>query len=259
MTRGVVLLAHNSDTEDYYKLAVFTAKRINTYLDLPVTIITDENSVTDYTYNFDKTIFTVPDKSNFRRKTNWINKGRYQVYEHSPYDETLLLDVDYQINSQKLLKTFEIPGDFLCHKDVHWFFDTNGPEHLHTTTLQTLWATVVRFNKCSRSEQVFGMIKMIQENYEHYANLYKFQPYQYRNDYALTIALKTVNGQLESNQDYIPWKLCHIGPQCRVYKETETSYVIFHEDKKTQKRNYIKIRDMDFHMLHKKNFLEINQ
>ena len=45
------------------------------------------------------------DKSNTREQQVWINKGRYQAYELSPYEETLVLDVDYIINSDKLLKT----------------------------------------------------------------------------------------------------------------------------------------------------------
>ncbi len=114
MTKGALLFAFNSPKYNYYEMAVATAKRINHFLDLPVTIVTDKKSLPDIIdYTFDKTIFTVADASNKRDWGVWINKGRFQAYDLSPYDETLLLDTDYMVNSDKLLKTFEIHFMFL--------------------------------------------------------------------------------------------------------------------------------------------------
>ena len=45
MSKGVILFAFNSTKFNYYDMAVITAKRINHFLDLPVTIITDVTSV----------------------------------------------------------------------------------------------------------------------------------------------------------------------------------------------------------------------
>ena len=107
MSSGAIEFPFNSDKCHYYEMAEFTAKRINHFLDLPVTIVTDESSLPKKSkYKFDKIITTVPDRSNYRDSGIWINKGRYQAYEFSPYDETLLLDVDYMVNSDQLLKHF---------------------------------------------------------------------------------------------------------------------------------------------------------
>jgi len=105
MTRGVILFAFNSPKYDYYEMAVAAAKRINHFLKLPVTVVTDVESVRETDYQFDKTIITIPDKNNKRDWGVWINKGRYKAFEFSPYDETLLLDTDYMVNSDKLLKS----------------------------------------------------------------------------------------------------------------------------------------------------------
>jgi len=116
MTRGIILFAFNSIKYNYYEMAEFTAKRVNHFLGLPVTLVTDEESLpTKTTYVWDKVITVTPNKDNFRTWGQWINKGRYQAYELSPYDETILLDVDYVVNSDKLLKTFEVYDDFCCH------------------------------------------------------------------------------------------------------------------------------------------------
>ena len=54
MSRGAILFAFNSPKYDYYAMAEFTAKRINHFLNLPVTLITDENSLPSNTsYKFD--------------------------------------------------------------------------------------------------------------------------------------------------------------------------------------------------------------
>lgn len=258
MSRGVLLIAHNNQDADYYKMAAITAKRANKFLDLPVSIITDTDSVSDTGYTFDNTILVDPNKNNFRKSFNWINKNRYRVYELSPYDDTLVLDVDYLINSQLLLKSFDINSDFICHNNVRWFFDAGSTEYLNAKNFKTLWATVMRFRKGSKAQQVFQMIQMIQDNYEHYANIYKFMPYTFRNDYALTIALKTVNGHINSPEQFYPWKLLHVATNIKVYRETDTSYVFMIDDKSTNKKMYLKVKDTDFHMLHKKNFLELN-
>ena len=84
-------------------MAEYTAKRIEHFLGLPVTVVTDEQSLPDkQTFKFNDTIIAEPDATNIRDKQVWINKGRYQAYEFSPYDETLLLDTDYMVNSNKL-------------------------------------------------------------------------------------------------------------------------------------------------------------
>ena len=45
MSKGALLFAFNSPKYNYYEMAVATAKRINHFLDLPVTVITDDNSI----------------------------------------------------------------------------------------------------------------------------------------------------------------------------------------------------------------------
>ena len=106
-------IAFNSPKVDYYAMAEFTAKRINHFLNLPVTLITNKESIPDFAdYKFDKIITINSDPTNTFRDTVWLNKGRYRAYELSPYDETLLLDVDYMVNSDRLLNVFDYMDEF---------------------------------------------------------------------------------------------------------------------------------------------------
>jgi len=265
MKRGAILFAFNSPRYNYYDMAVYAARRIEHFLNLPVTLVTDESSVPEISgYNFDQVIKVVPDKNNIRDYSVWINKGRYQAFDLSPYDETVLLDVDYIVNSDKVLKTFEIMDDFCCHDNTEFFMHPNAPQEiLSAYSYKTLWATVVAFKKSKRAEQIFKSLKMIQENYEHYADIHSFVAGVYRNDYALTLALRIANGHCILPGDIIPWNLVHAGKDVKVYANDSHTLnthftVMFANQQRGKFRNeYITIKDMDFHMMNKSNFVEI--
>lgn len=258
MSRGIVLFAHNNGKTDYYAMAVATAKRANRFLDLPVTIITDSNSITKTDYKFDHAILVQADESNFRKKSAWINKGRYQVYELSPYSETLVIDTDYMINSGALLNTFEQPSDFVCYQSSKFLLN-DQPNEIMSASLSIYWATVMRFRRSDRVRDIFRMIEMVQNNYEHYANIHNFMPYMYRNDYALTIALRTVNGHIDNYEDAITGRLIHAGQDVDVVRVDDTSYDVSITSviNGKNRRQYIRISNFDFHMLAKDNFMRL--
>jgi len=266
MKKGALLFAFNSPSTDYFKMAVATAKRINHFLDLPVSVVTDMNTDVDsYQYKFDNVYIQEADTSNIKEKNVWINKGRYRAYELTPYDETLVIDTDYMVNSNLLSSTFIMGDDFVCPKTTSFLMFPNGREQemISSKSFPTLWATVMRFNKSSRSKQLFECMGMIQQNYNHYANIYGFVGGLYRNDYSLTIANRIVNGHLEQHSDYLPWNLVHIGQNTTVYRDSNdefnTQYTVIYDNwmRGKIKKEYLTIKDMDFHMLNKKNYMEL--
>jgi hypothetical protein len=248
-------------------MAVSVAQRAERYLNLPSTIITDSLTLetTDaQPYSFDNQIIVGADRSNYIKKSVWINKGRYRVFELSPYDDTIVLDTDYQINSRRLLETFEQPSDFVCPRTAKYILNWTAPnETMNSISLDTYWATIMRFKKTQRTEDLFTMIRKVQENYEYYSDIHNFMPYSYRNDYALTIALRAVNGHTERSQDFMRAPLYHVDTRSvvtRLTEEGDTSYRITKEVTIAgkSKQIYIKVKDFDFHVLDKVNFLEIN-
>ena len=141
MSRGILLFAFNNGTTDYFKMAVATANRAYEFLNLQTTVVTDSNTaVENYYHNFENVIVVDSDNSN-RGVDNqiWINKGRYQAYDLSPYDETLLLDTDYVINSDTLLKPFEFYDDFMCHNTTEFLMKPKAEqEKISTHSFNTL-------------------------------------------------------------------------------------------------------------------------
>jgi hypothetical protein len=261
MSRGVLLFAFNSPKYNYYEMAEYNAKRINHYLKLPVTIVTDKDSLPEHTdYVWDNIITVVPDKSNTRTWGIWINKGRFQAYDLTPYDETLLLDVDYIVNSDRLNNVFDYYDDFCCHDKIDFLMQPNSDqEMLSYYGYSSMWATVIAFKKTNRVKNIFECIHMVQKNYDFYMNLHSFNTGIFRNDYALTIALDIVNGHLRNKRDFIPWNLIHIGTNTSVYKdgsELDSDYTITFDNwqRGKIKKEYININSIDFHLINKDLF-----
>jgi hypothetical protein len=265
-SRGAILFAFNNTKYNYYDMAVHTAQRINHFLNLPVTLVTDKETLNSAIsdYKFDKVKLVTADKNNNRDGAPWINKGRYQAYKLSPYKETLLLDVDYVVNSDKLLKCFDLYDDFCCHDNTEYFMQPRLPQEvLSVYSYKTLWATVVAFKKTERAEQIFNCIEMIQNNFGHYANMHHFLANIFRNDYALTLALRIVNGHTIAPQDIIPWNLMHVGKNTNVIAASNSPYnteytVLFDNWQRGKiRKEFITIKDMDFHVMNKDIYVEL--
>lgn len=259
--RGALLFAFNNDVVDYYDMACKTAKRINYFLNLPVTVITDKNTILqNYSYIFDKVIIVDSDNSNTKGKNIWINKNRYQAFELTPYNETLLLDTDFLVNSNQLLNVFLRCDDYAIHKKTHFVFHNLIDEYMSATSFETLWATVFAFKKTLKTKQFFDCVKMVQNNYTHYVHLYNMMTTSFRNDYAFTIAHRIINGNIEVQDNFIPWKLLHAGSDIKIHKltndEFNKDYILFFTNLKN-KTEYIVMKDTDFHCMNKNNFMEI--
>jgi hypothetical protein len=106
-------------------------------------------------------------------------------------------------------------------------------------------------------------MEMIQKNYDHYANIHNFVAGVYRNDYSLTMGLRMVNGHTDIQRDFIPWDLLHVGQNTYVYRNTDdplnTEYTVLYDNWQRGKirKEYITVKDVDFHVMNKQNFLEL--
>jgi len=252
MTVGALLYAFDSDIK-YTKIAIECATRIKKYLDLPVTLVTDinlENSVFDT-----EIIVSKPTDTNYKHwqdtdtTTTWYNAGRSRAIDLTPYDKTLLIDIDYMINSNVINQLLESTQPFLAHKTVQ-------PIEKSSTTIETFgqhnttmwWATVVVFDKSQFSKDVFSMWKMVEQNYQHYANVFEFDARKFRNDFALSIALLVANGNVLAEQCNIPWPLFNIDPRIKVSLDNDKWWIQY-EDNKFYTRN------QDLHVMGK-SYLE---
>ena len=182
-SRGIVAFATNTDTTDYVSIATETLKLASHQLQLPHTLITGGSSDNfNSRYDIDT-----------GKYVSWQNFNRYQAYELSPYNETLVIDADYLILDNNLGKLFDIDFDYLLQRNSyaltqHW------PNAMGTNSLPHVWATVFAFRKTDKSRNFFNLVKRIQENYGYYHMLFNIRERNYRNDYAFAMADIILNG-----------------------------------------------------------------
>ena len=208
--KGAFLIARNNGHIDYVKQAVFLARRIKQYLDIPVTIATDSTEYLETAFginDFDNVInLDQTANANMRyffdgtlsKKTaSFKNANRANVYELSPYDETLLLDTDYIISNDLLKSVFTSKSDLLIYKksnDVAKVRDETEFDKISDTSVDFYWATVVYFKKSESNKIFFDLIKHIEQEWNHYRRVYQITSSLFRNDFAFSIAIHMMNG-----------------------------------------------------------------
>lgn len=224
-SRGIVAFAYNVDTIDYVSIAEYTLALAGKQLDLPYTLITDRELKNDsHTMRYDV------DTSEF---VKWRNVGRYHAYELSPYEETLVIDVDYLILDNNLNKIFDINWDYLLARNSH-ALTTNWPNTMGKNSLPYVWATVFAFRKTARAKRYFDLIGRIQRNYAYYCALFNVDSRNYRNDYAFAMADTILNGYTIEKKS-IPGSILAVDQSVQsmtvkdkhiVVKDTTKSYVL---------------------------------
>jgi len=213
MTKGFLIFAQNNPDIDYCKLAVFCAKRLKTYMDVPVSIVTDSpewllSSQPEAGMLFDKIIRCFSnttqskkfhDGSMFYKKLQWKNLSRVEAYDLSPYDKTIVIDSDYIVASNFLEKLFSSSHDVMLYRksyDLAQWRDTSSFDYINQS-IPFYWATVLYFTKSEESKMLFTLVKIIRENWQYYRLLYRIDASMYRNDYAFSLAVHMLNGQVD--------------------------------------------------------------
>jgi hypothetical protein len=224
-SRGILAFAYNVDTIDYVSIACNTLSVAGKVLDLPYTLITDEefkNEVYNSRYDIDSNEFV-----------QWRNVGRHHAYDLSPYEETLVIDVDYLILNDNLNKIFDLDWDYLLQRNS-FALTTEWPKLMGETSLPYVWATVFAFRKTVRSKIYFDLIGRIQRNYHYYRNLFNIQEKNFRNDYAFAMADIILNGYSVSSKS-IPENMLAVNQVIEsiailnnnlVIKDSNKSYVV---------------------------------
>lgn len=232
LSKGIVIFAYVTGPIDYFHIADIAAGLAKRHLDLPVTLITNIARPPKYA---DNVILTeTPETRDYRTfgdlKTEWLNGNRASVYDLTPYDQTLMIDADYFIMNNQLMKLFDTDLEFACYDKVCDVTGNAAFEQAHlrlaNTSIPMVWATVVYFTKGELSEAVFKFMDTIRQNWEFYSTLYGFSSTLYRNDYALSIALQALTGFSVGNFSTIPGKLLTANTDAFIFDVKPNKFVI---------------------------------
>tara|TARA_R110000851_G_scaffold83052_1_gene181589 strand:+ start:1090 stop:1983 length:894 start_codon:yes stop_codon:yes gene_type:complete len=217
-TSGIVLFAYNTPEINYIKLAIIAARYAKRAMpSKPVCLITD-NSTWEYvkqtsigaqaTDAFDQVVLT---DGNFKHNkrvhydspyTNFVtdfkNTNKHKVIDYTPYDRTLLIDIDYIMQNNQLEYCFDSDNSVLMFHEAEDLLGTppaQPQQFLHEAGIPMIWSTVMYFDRNSDvAKTFFDLWAHIADNYDFYRFLYGFPAGMYRTDFCVSIAQHIMNG-----------------------------------------------------------------
>ena len=220
-SRGILAFAYNVDTIDYVSIAEQTLSLASKKLGIPYTLITDtelKNNIQNLRYDIDTDSFIT-----------WRNIGRHNAYDLSPYDETLVIDVDYLITDNNINKIFDVEWDYLLQRQS-FALTTKWPRLMGENSLPYVWATAFAFRKTKKSQLFFNLIGRIQRNYSYYCALFNVEQRNFRNDYAFAMADIIINGYAISNQS-IPDNMLAVNQSITSIELKDNKFIIKDKEK----------------------------
>ena len=218
--KGIVIFARNNGYLDYVKIACacagFARKNLKGFDE--ICLITDTTILHPELVetHFDRVVLSnsfqpqntrlFKDTANGPEYAPFKNMGRSEVYELSPYEETLVIDCDYFIMSDTLDQVWGSENDFMINYQYRDVAGRHGGNisYIDDFTIPMCWATVFYFRKSEFSENLFNLISHIKFNYKYYYALFNCTGNLFRNDFAFAIALHILNGSVTANTPSLP-------------------------------------------------------
>lgn len=276
--RGVCFFAYNNEQIDYAALAVLAAGFVKQYLNLPVCLITDAGTEAWMQQSQDPQlikrtidyIVTTDDemRPNSRRhfdspwsefNAQFNNSNKHKVWEYSPFEKTLLLDLDYIVKTDFLLTAFDnFTGVAMFDNAIS--IQNQRPalaeRKLYDAGIKMWWSTVVYFDRTDLSQLFFDTWAHVADNYEYYQYLYNFPPKLFRTDYCVSIAAHILNGMQEgdvvNNFDGIP--MINMSQKDDIVDVNDLQDWIFlaADVREPWKNILVKHRHLDLHIMNKR-------
>jgi hypothetical protein len=220
--KGIIIFARNNGYVDYVKIACasagFARKNLNGFDE--ICLITDTASSEEHPElvekYFDRVILSddfqpenirlFKDTADNPEYASFKNMGRSEVYELSPYEETLVIDCDYFVMSNTLDLVWGSENDFMINSQYRDVAGRHGGNvsYIDDFTIPMSWATVFYFKKCDFAENLFTLIRNIKFNYKYYYTLYNCNGNLFRNDFAFSMALHAINGGVAYSTPSLP-------------------------------------------------------
>ena len=266
-TIGAVIFAQNNSSIDYVKLAIFAATQIKTFLNIPVSIITDSADWMLKTYPKESTVFDqiikIDNTPTYNQKRfndgtlsskflEWKNLARNSVYDLTPYDRTLVIDSDYIINSTALANPLNSDHTFQIYKDCFSLASWRGTAEftrINQYSIPFYWATTFIFEKTLEVKSFFNIIDYIKSNWQYFRTLYSIEVATFRNDFAFSIALNIMGDEFAGP---LPGKMNYVLDR-DLLVECKNDAMKFLVEKKNYAGEYIatKTEGLDVHVMNK--------
>ena len=244
MRNGVLIYCFDTPQVAYHRVANVSMALARKHLALPITVITNQATLSAWQHRPEANYVTIENATNNTKLgLPWHNLERCEAFEHSPYDRTIVIDVDYLCFSDKLKRLCDTAHDFLIHDRAHDVSHRQALTYDRMAMLPLVWATVLIFTKTDRVRRIFDAVKLVKQHYHHYCNLYRIDYRNFRNDYAFAMALNQVNGY--HGHDIIPDSMATLLHDCDVLSYSDTGLNYRYQDKINR------IEGQDLHVFNK--------
>ena len=241
---GVLLYCFNTESYRYDKIAAKTIPLLRQNLGLEITVVTNNETRVHLPEQEGVNYMVIENQTgNYINQKSWHNLDRHRAYELSPYEKTILLDIDYFCYSDYLLTLANTDQDFMVHDKVHDVTGNDSYKFARNSMIPMVWATVIVFKKTPRAMAIFDMVKYIKERYSYFCDLYRIDFQNFRNDYAFAIALHQLGGF--KGYETIPNRLPTLPAAARVTEVSATHVSWNHQGR------HGKIANNDLHIIDK--------
>lgn len=276
MKRGILIYAHNSRSLDYASLSLISGNLAKKNLQVPVSLITDLSTVewmkTSGIYNESTDIFENiivverPDADNKRRLhdgtenevISFINSNRYSAWDLTPYDRTLLIDSDFLVLSNRLSEYWDVETDIMLGNSINDIYGDSRlgyhDKYISDVGVKLYWATTVMFTKNENSRIFFDLVNSIRNNYQYFADTFRFDERQYRNDISFSIAKHILNGFEESKVGDLPPILTLLDKDI-LYDVTKKSLQVLISPRLDLNYCLASVSDIDIHVMNKQSII----
>lgn len=225
MSRGILLCAHDNGLFWYGRMAYCCALMIKHHMgDHDIRLVTDDDTweklisahpnVQDL---ITPIIIDSPNPDENKRiykidgrpvRGDYFNTTRRSVFELSPFEETLVIDVDMLIQNDRLNLVWGSENEFMMNKRLNplVFPDTYGTyeKKMDGDSIPIYWATILYFRKSEMTKKFFRVVDYVVVNYDYFGLVYGYPSGTYRNDYTFSVAAHIANGHLpESNHSFV--------------------------------------------------------
>lgn len=278
-TRGVIMFAHNNTEIDYFRLAVVNALLVQKNLGIKnITVVTDPHSLKQGEKTLGKRLIKkainniiviekdkkfkalnqrlYKDTSHTTKYLPFYNVNRCDAYELSPYDETLLIDVDYLILSDTLNHCWGHNNELMMnwkYQDIMYERKDPSLARLYDMGITMYWATVVYFRKTEYVESFFNIVKHVKNNPQYYKDLYKWQGTLYRNDYSFSIAAHMMSGFVDKGIPQLPTTLYKSFDTDDIHSAIDENTIVMYLEKPRSPGDFMltKWQGIDLHIMNK--------
>jgi hypothetical protein len=276
MKTGVLIYAHNNRSVDYAVMAVISGGLAKKHLGVPVSLVTDpstmewirESGMLEKATTVFENIIIVdrPITDNQRRlhdgKENtvvpFLNSNRASAYELTPYNRTLLIDSDYLIFSNRLGEYWNVAEDIMIGESINDVYNNSRlgyhDQYISDVGVKLYWATTVMFSKSETSKVFFDTVNFIKDNYQQFADIFRFDSRQFRNDIAFSIAKHILDGFENNTSGNLPPVLTMLDTDV-LYKVKNNKLQLLISPKLDSNYCAASLHGVDLHVMNKQSLI----